>query len=434
MRQRTAASRSIRRHVLLGAILIALLFAGVGSWAATAKLAGAVVATGSVVVEGNIKQVQHRDGGIIGAINVRNGDYVEAGDVVVRLDDTLPRANLAIVEKQLGDLQARRMRLIAERDGLEALGSPVEGIDGTSLLATADLIAAQSALFTARRATLDGEKKLLAERKLQTGKEIEGLQARVKAKIDELDLIGKELSGIAALYEKGLVPMPRLVALQRQKASLDGEKGQLQAEVARAQTRIAETDLQILQLEKDRRAEVLTELRDVDGKLAELEERRIAAADQLRRVEIYAPYDGFVHQLAVFTVGGVIGPGETIMSIVPKQDALIVETRVRPADIDQIYVDQIATLRFSAFNQRTTPELFGKLATISADLSQNQQTGEQWYTVRIRISFEELKRLRGLSLVPGMPVEAFIQTQERTALSYLVKPLTDQIARALREE
>jgi len=264
--------------------------------------------------------------------------------------------------------------------------------------------------------------------------EADGLTARRSAKDDELRLIEQEIAGISTLHEKGLMPFSRLAELQRMRAQLSGERGQLTAEIARAATRRTETELQILQLDQDRRSEVLTELRDVDNKLAELTEQQVAAQDQLKRVDLLAPQDGIVHEVAVHTVGGVISPGETVMQIVPVNDSLVVDARVQPADIDQLHLGQKAVLRFSAFNQRTTPEIAGEVRTIAANLSTNPQTGEAWYTARIQIRKPELDRLGSLALHAGMPVEAFIQTGERTALSYLIKPLADQIARAMREE
>ncbi|WP_246479611.1 HlyD family type I secretion periplasmic adaptor subunit [Kaustia mangrovi] len=429
-----AARRSLRVNIAVGFGIVVLMVAGVGGWAATAKLSGAVMGPGTVVVEGNVKRVQHRDGGIVGEIRVRDGDRVKANELLIRLDDTLTRANLAVVEKQIDQLSARRMRLAAERDGADGLSVPEALADRLADPEIAELVAAEKALFASRRSTLLGQKQQLRERIGQIRQETEGLVARRDAKDDELDLIEQELDGVTRLHEQGLVPFPRLAELARLKAQLAGERGQLVSDMARAAARITETELQILQLDQDLRTEVLTELRDVDGKLAELAEERIAALDKLTRIDIRAPQDGIVHELAVHTVGGVIAPGETIMLIVPDHDALVVEARIAPADIDQIHAGQEAALRFSAFNQRTTPEIAGRVRTVAADVSRNEKTGESWYVARIAIPPAERARLGGQRLVPGMPVETFVQTGERTALSYLMKPLADQIARAMREE
>ncbi|KQN88364.1 hypothetical protein ASF03_00015 [Rhizobium sp. Leaf68] len=405
-----------------------------GGWAATAMLSGAVVGMGTVVVDGSVKRIQHREGGIVGEILVRNGSRVEAGDVLIKLDDTITRANLAIITKQLDQLTARRFRLIAERDNLQEVATSSAQSSVFEGAPSPEYVAAEQALFMSRRDTLNSQKAQLRQRIDQIGQETTGLTVRLKAKEEELSWIGQELIRVRNLSDQQLIQFNRLAELERLRAQLDGERGQLIAEVARTETRVTETELQILQLDQDRRTEVVTELRDVDNKLAELAEQRVSADDQLKRINILAPQSGVVHELAVHTIGGVISPGETIMQIVPVNDALVVEARIQPADIDQLHIGQRATLRFSAFNQRTTPEIFGEIKTVAADLILNQQTGESWYTARISIPADELARLGALPLLAGMPVEAFVQTGERTALSYLLKPLADQINRAMREE
>ncbi|MBD9490468.1 HlyD family type I secretion periplasmic adaptor subunit [Ensifer sp. ENS11] len=428
------ASKAITRYMLWAGCSIGVLLIGAGGWAATSKLSGAVVGMGTVVVEGNVKRIQHREGGIVGDIRVRDGAQVKVGDLLIRLDDTVTRANLAIVTKQIDQLNARAMRLVAERDNTTEIKVPADLRAKLDQAEVADYVQSERALFVARRQTIDGQKDQLKQRIGQLQQETDGLTARRAAKDDELKFIVQELTGIASLHDKGLMPFSRLAELQRMKAQLSGERGQLTAEIARAATRTTETELQILQLDQDRRSEVLTELRDVDNKLAELTEQQVTATDQLKRIDLLSPQDGIVHELAVHTVGGVISPGETLMQIVPVNDSLVVEAKVQPADIDQLHIGQDAVLRFSAFNQRTTPEIIGSITTIAANLSSNPQTGETWYTARVRIAKPELARLGSLVLHAGMPVEAFIQTGERSALSYLVKPLADQIARAMRED
>ncbi|MCZ7488131.1 HlyD family type I secretion periplasmic adaptor subunit [Rhizobium rhizogenes] len=428
------ASRSIRLYTITGVCTLALMVFVVGGWAATANLSGAVIGTGTVVVDGNVKRIQHREGGIVGEIRVRNGTFVKAGDLLIGLDDTVTRASLSIITKQIEQLSARRMRLVSERKNAERLTAPValsaeiDKADGT------EYIEAETALFIARKRTIDGQKAQLAQRIDQIRQENEGLVVRRDAKEEELSWIGQELVRVRSLNEQQLIQFNRLAELERLRAQLDGERGQLMAEIARAATRITETELQILQLDQDRLAEVLTELRDLDNKLAELSEQKVTAEDQLKRIDIRSPQDGIVHELAVHTIGGVITAGETMMQIVPINDLLVVETKIQPADIDQLHVGQQATLRFSAFNQRTTPEIAGYVKMVAADLLNNPQTGESWYSARIEITPEELAKLGNLNLLAGMPVEAYIKTGERTALSYLVKPLSDQIAKAMREE
>lgn len=427
------AATSIRKHMIIGLCASTILVFGAGGWAAIAQLSGAIMGTGTVMVDGNVKKVQHREGGIVGAILVRDGARVKAGDLLIQLDDTLTRANLTMVTKQIDQFAARRIRLVAERDESLEL-SALNTEPGINQSEFEEYFRAENSLFIARKRTIDGQKEQLRQRISQIDQENEGLIARRDGKDDELALIERELEGVASLYQKGLIPFPRMAELQRMRAQLAGERGQFIAEIARAANRITETELQILQLDQDRRAEVLTELRDTDNKLAELSEQRITASDQLKRIDIRAPQDGLVHELAVHTIGGVIAPGDTVLLIVPDRDALIIEARLKPADIDQVHIGQRAELRFSAFNQRTTPEITGYIKTVAADLLHNPQTGESWYFARIGIPKSELDRLENLVLVPGMPVEAFIQTGERTALSFLIKPLFDQIARALRED
>ncbi len=430
----SAASASIRFYTIAGVGAIALMVLGIGGWAATANLSGAVVGAGTVVVDGNVKRIQHREGGIVGDIKVRNGTAVKAGDLLVRLDDTVTRAGLAMVTKQIDQLNARRMRLSAERESATVVTAPTMPLGQKTEADSVEYIKAEMALFTARKQTLDGQKAQLRQRIDQIHQENEGLVVRKNAKEEELSWIGQELVRVRNLADQQLIQFNRLAELERLRAQLDGERGQLMAEIARAATRVIETELQILQLDQDRLAEVLTELRDVDNKLAELTEQKVTAEDQLKRIDVRSPQDGIVHELAVHTIGGVIGAGETIMQIVPVNDRLVVEARIQPADIDQMHVGQQAVLRFSAFNQRTTPEIAGQVRTVAADLAHNPQTGESWYTARIQIEPEELSKLGNLSLLAGMPVEAYIKTSERTALSYLVKPLADQINRAMRED
>lgn len=430
----SGAGASIRRHLLVAGVAVALLLGGVGGWSAATQIGGAVMAFGSVVVEGEVKRVQHREGGVVGAIHVADGDRVRAGAPLITLDAAATRANLAIIENQIDQAQARRMRLVAERDGDDAPGLDRLRRGAGGRTALAGIVEGEAALFEARRRTLEGQRRQLRERIRQIDQEREGLAARLEAKDDELSLVALELEGVNHLHEQGLIPFPRVAELRRMRAQLAGERGQLVAEIARAATRIVETELQILQLDGERLSETLAELRQVEAQLAELEERRVAALDELARIEIRAPSGGFVHELAAHTVGGVIAPGETVMTIVPDAGRLIVEARIEAADIDQVAAGQGARLRLSAFNQRTTPEIDGRVRSVSADLARNPQTGEAWYVARIEIAEEGLAGLGGLALVPGMPVEAFVSTGNRSPLSYLLKPLTDHLARAMREE
>lgn len=426
--------RSIRRHMVSGLVVAGVLVFGLGGWATTTQLSGAVIANGLLVVESNVKKVQHPTGGVVGELRVRDGDEVKAGDIVVRLDETVTRANLAIVTKALDELMARRARDEAERDGQNSVVFPRELLDRASDPDVANLVAGEKRLFEIRRSAREGQKAQLKERIAQLKEEITGVSQQVATKGREIELIARELKGVRELWQKNLVALNRLTTLERESARIEGESGQLVATMAQAKGKIAEIELQILQIDQDLRTEVSKEIADIRGKTSEYVERKVTALDQLKRIDIRAPIDGKVLQLAMHTVGGVINAGEPIMLVVPKADLLTVEARISPQDIDAVRVGQDALLRFSAFNRRTTPEILGKVSVVSADVSQDQKTGAWFYTARIALGESELAALGGdLRLMPGMPVEIFIQTGERTALSYLVKPLTDQIQRAWRE-
>jgi HlyD family secretion protein len=417
-----------------GLIVVVLLVGGVGGWAATTEISGALIAPGQIVVDNNIKKVQHPTGGVVGAVLVHDGDKVKAGDVVVRLDETVTRANLAIVTKGLTELRARKARLEAERDGASTIRFPPELTERKDDPDVAAAMASESKLFELRRSARLGQKKQIGERIGQLHDEIGGLTAQQNAKAKEIALIERELKGVRDLYEKNLVQLARLTALEREATRLEGERGALVASVAQVRGKISELDLQSIQIDQELSSEVARELRDVDGKIGEFVERKVTAEDQLKRIEIRAPQDGTVFQSNVHTVGGVIAAGDTIMMIVPAAADLTVEARVRPQDIDQLHVGQRALLRFTTFNQRTTPEIYGTVTRISADITTDERSGQSYYTVRLSMSPQQIARLGDVKLVPGMPVEAFVQTGERTVMSYLVKPFYDQLTRAFREK
>jgi len=432
MREQHKRQRSIQAHLLVGMAAVALLVVGAGGWAGTTEIAGAVVAPGVVVVDSSVKKVQHATGGIIQELLVRNGDHVKAGQVIVRLDDTQASANFAILTKHLDELMARQAREEAERDGADEIAFPDALISRSSDPEVAKLIAGQQRLFDIRRKARDGQKAQLTERKAQLNQEITGLMAQEAAKLSETEWIRKELEGVMTLWQKNLVQFTRVVGLQRDLAKGDGDRGQLIAQMAETKNKIAEIELQILQIDQDLRAEVGKDLATIRADIAETAEKRVAAEDVLARVDIRAPQDGTVHEMSVHTVGGVVSPGEAMMLIVPLGDTLDVEARVAPAMIDQMHVGQTAVLRFSAFNQRTTPQIDGKVILVSPDLVQDPQTNQSYYSVRIAIPEEQMRGLK-LQLVPGMPVECFIRTEDRTVISYLMKPLQDQIEKAFRE-
>ena len=425
---------SLGRHLKAGLAVVALLVGAAGGWAGSTQISSAVISYGALVVDSNVKKVQHPTGGIVGEIRARDGDRVKTGDIVVRLDETMTRANWGIVTKGLNELIARKARLEAERDEESAIRFPDELLAAQDEPAVGQLMASEQRVFELRLKARAGQKALLAERLAQLKDQIAGHEAQERGKAQEIELIKRELDGVRKLWNKKLMPITKLTALEREAARLEGERGQLVAAIAQAKGRIAELQQQMIQIDREASSEVGKELREVEAKIGELVERKIAAEDQMRRIDIRAPRDGTVHQSTVHTVGGVIAPGEALMLIVPDADTLIAEAKVAPQDIDQLRPAQGAVLRFSAFNQRTTPEINGTVDRISADITADQRTGLSYYTVRIAIPPAEIARLGDVKLVPGMPVEAFIKTGDRTVISYLVKPLADQIARAFREK
>ena len=429
----SAHQKALRRSSIAGMAMIALFGGTVGLWAGTTTLSGAVIAGGQFVVDTSIKKVQHATGGIVGELKVRDGDRVQAGDLLVRLDETLTRANLQVVSKQLDEYLGRQVRLEAERDGAPDIKLPPEFAHRLDEPAIQKIVNSERTLFEARRAAREAQKDQLKKRITQSRDEISGLKAQQDAKAREAALIVEELKGVRELYQKNLVQLPRLNALERDAASIEGQRGQLIAGVAQAESRIAEMSFQIIQIDEQMRAEAMQELRDIQGKVAEYTERRVAAEDQLKRVDIRAPSPGYVHQLAVHTVGGVISPAEPVMYIVPINESLDLEARVLPNEIDQIAIGQAATVRVHASNQRTTPELHGKVTRISADISRDQQTGTPFYTIRVGLPPEEIKRLGQLKLIAGMQAEVFVQVNERTPFEYFFKPMQEQIGRAFRE-
>jgi HlyD family secretion protein len=432
-RRKIEVDANVRGYLAGGLAVVFFLVGGLGVWASSTTIAGAVIATGVVVVESSVKKVQHSTGGIVGEINVKNGSEVKAGDVLLRLDETMTRTNEQMISKQLDQLLMREARLKAERDGAEAVIVP-ENLASRALEAeVAEIVNGELSLFTSRRQSKEGELSQLKERSDQLVQEAEGITAQIDAKTREISLITSELAGLAQLEAKKLVTTTKLAALKREKARLEGELGQYAAALAQTSGRRTEVALQIARRDQEIRTQVVNDLREAQTKIAEFVERKVAATDQLRRVDIRAPQDGTVHQLAVFTIGGVINPGEQIMLVVPHNDRLVIDARVAPQNVDQVQPGMQARLRFSAFSQQTTPEIAGEVTGLSPDLNRDPVTGELYFTARIAIPDGEKTKLGQKKLQPGLPVEVHITTEERTALSYLVKPMSDQINRAFRE-
>lgn len=427
------ASRAYEGELRMG--LRALLIVGgvAGGWMALVPLSGAVVVPGNLVVQSNVKTIQHPTGGVVAQIPVHNGMRVNAGDLLLRLDATQAQASLQVVSKQLDEVRAKNARLVAERDGLPKPAIPTEMSSRLDDPNVKTVLASEASLFRARTTARESQKELLNSKVSQLGEEIVGLEAQVVSKAKQLELITGELTGVQELFDKRLVPISRLTALQREAARIEGERGQLISTIAETKTKVDEAKLQLVRMDQDVRTEVVKDLGEAQGKEAELSERAVAARDVLERIEMRAPTSGVIHQLNAHTIGGVIRAGDAVMELVPDSDDLQIEAKLQPNDIDQVRKGQQAFVRFSAFNQRVTPQLKGQVSFVSPDTTRDQQTGTSYFTVRIMLPEEERRLLAGLQLVSGMPAEVFMQTGSRTMLSYLSKPIMDQFQRAFVE-
>jgi HlyD family secretion protein len=421
--------------MFIGIAALVLLVGGFGAWAALASIAGAVVAGGRIQVETSQQVVEHPEGGVVGEILVANGDRVAAGDILLRLDDTQMKSQRSILEDQLYELIARRGRLAAERDAGEVVRYDVELLARAETdLAVHALVDGQTRLFEARRKTQAEQISQLRERQLQIREQISGAEAQTTALTRQRELIAQELVGQEKLYKKGLAQLNRLLSLQREEARLQGQVGELTAGMAESRGRIAEIEIQILQLATQRQEDAITTLRDVQHQENQVREKLASLAETMARLDVRAPLGGLVHGLTVHAVRSVVRPAEPILYIVPSDSRLVIEAKVQTIDIDQIHQGQMATLRFSSFSSRRTPEVNGHIRTVSADAFTDETTGANYYLARIDIDDGELDKLEGLELVPGMPVEAFMRTADRTPLEFLTKPLTDYLSRAFIED
>jgi len=430
------AAQVVRRHEIelktaLRVLIVSIVAAGI--WGAIVPISGAVVLPGTLVVESHLKKIQHPTGGILAEIDVEDGMHVNAGTLLARLDQTQLQANQQIIADQLDQTSVRIARLISEQDQSTDIGLPERFAGRTRDAGVARLMASEISLFNARASARQSQKALYESNIRQFEDQISGLEAQIKSKSSQLDLIATELTGVQELYAKGLVPLARMTTLQRDAARLDGERAQLTAAIAETKAKIGQARLQIVKIDQDFRSEVMKDLRESQDKEAELNEKNVAAKDQLNRVDIRAPTSGIIHQLAVHTIGGVVRPADLIMEIVPDNDHLEIEGHLSPNAIDQVKQGQPAYLRFTAFDRQTTPQVAGILSYISADLSHDDQTHAGFYTVRINLPDDQRRRLKGVTLVSGMPVDVFLQTTSRTMLSYLLKPITDQFRRMFNE-
>lgn len=414
-------------------VLVIALFGGAVAWANYFTISGAVIASGTVVVETNVKHIQHQDGGIVKAVDVANGDVVKAGDILMTLDDTSIGASLAIAQARLADLTAQEARLIAERNRDEKILTSSNSEQFAAKGSYAAFREGQLKLFESRKNRIANEKLQLAEQISQLDNAIIGYKAQLDARNAQLELVSEELKNIRELFRENLVPATRVSTLEREVLQVQADIGELKSKIAQQRQAIAERQIQLLQVDETFTTQVLEALSKVQTEISGLREELVVLSDRNERLYIKAPRAGVIHDLAVHTIGAIIAPGERVMSIVPSDDQLIIEARVDPTSINQLYIDQRANLRFASLDPRTTPEIVGEVKSISADLLLDQITGQHFYQIRIEINAEELAKLGEQRIVPGMPVEAFITTQDRTVLSYLIKPIADQIAHSLRE-
>ena len=432
MSDREITLSSTRSWIISGIVIIGLMFGGMGSWAYYARITGAVIASGTVGVESRIKTVQHLSGGIISQILVREGDSVISGELLLRLDETVIRANLTVTSGELLDYRAQKQRLIAERDQTGSVNFGPELLNHPASDNLQQILNNQLALFATRRNSLKNEHLLLEQQAEQYGQVINGLKAQHEAKTEQSGLITEEIDSLLPLLKKQLIPKTRILVLRREKARIRGEAGQLIAEIAKTRSTIRETGLRALKSKVAFREKVLSELDQVQLKIIELQERYITLADQYKHLDIRAPQTGRIHKLSVHTLGGVVTPGMEIVQIVPDQDRLIIEARVATNDIDQIYLNQNARIQFSAFDSRTTPQLDASIIRISADRLIDKTTGTSYFAVDLALKTGQIERLTGNVLVSGMSADVFIRTVDRTVLHILLKPLTDQLSRAFK--
>lgn len=424
---------STRQLMIAGHVSVVVMIGVLGGWAYTANINGAVIAPATLVVESYSKKVQHREGGIVSRILVKDGDRVEGGQDLLLMDTTDTKSELAIVEGLLDELVIKKARLDAARDGRAELDLPGEIAARAGEAAVASIIAGQQKLLASSTESDKGKVEQLEQQVKQLAEQIDGIEAQISSQSTQSKLIAEELKSLNTLRSQGLVPNSRVLSVEREAARLKGVKAELQASRASAESKIGEVKLRIIQIGEDRRTEVLAELRETESRIAELQEKRVSASARLSRTSIKAPITGTIYQLAVHTEGGVIGPGDTLMLIVPEGDDLVLEAQVSPNDIDQVVAGQPAQVRFPGFNARVTPEVGAEVTQVAADVSRMDANAPPFYSVRLTIPAKELERLGDQKLKPGMMAEAFIQTEARSPLAYLVKPLWDQIAHAWRE-
>lgn len=427
-------NRTIRRQAILGLGTVLLLFLGIGVWGTMASLAGAVIASGQIEPESRAQVIQHPDGGVVAQLAVKDGDQVAAGAVLLSLDGTQLRSDLAILVGQQTELAARSARLNAEALDRAQIDFPAALSEAAATdPAVADVLQGQVALFDARSRTYAETVRSTREQQAQKADEVKGLRAQGAALAEQLTLIEEELGNLEALLAKGLVDAPRVAGMRRGRASLTGERAATEASIAAGLGQIAQLDVEVLRLTATRQQEALSELSDIENKLAELAEGRKALEARIARLDLRAPLDGIVHGLQIHTIGAVLRPADPVMYVIPQDEVLTITARVDAAHVDSVYAGQAATLRFPGFDARTTPELRATVIRVSADVISDQRTGAQFYVAEIAPMPGQLDLLAGKVLLPGMPVEVYIETGARSPLSYLLKPFLDYVERAFRE-
>ncbi|SEN32481.1 Biotin-lipoyl like [Loktanella fryxellensis] len=423
---------SATKPLLTGIVTIVVLVGGFGVWAVFATISGAVITQGQIEVDRNRQVIQHPDGGVVEEILVRENQLVAAGDLLIRLDSSAIVSELAVVEGQLFEILARRARLEAERDGAATLTfDPL--LQETGAAAT-DLMDGQQFLFEARLDTLLRATEQLEQQRMQIASQVDGIAAQQTAMTEQTALIEEELTDQQSLLDRGLAQQGRVLALRREAASMRGRIGELAAQTAQAAERRTEIEIEILGLTSTRREEAISLLRDLEFNVLELSERRRTLRQQLDRLDIRAPLSGVVYGLAVFAPRSVIRSADPLLYLIPQDRPLVIATQVQVTDVDQIFVGQDVVLRLAAFDQRRTPELTGEVTQISADAFQDERNGLSFYRAEVRMDDGEIEKLPpGMTLIPGMPVEAYVRTADRSPMDYFIKPLADHFAKAFRE-
>ncbi|MEP1962477.1 HlyD family type I secretion periplasmic adaptor subunit [Tateyamaria sp.] len=426
---------SAKVPVFIGLLGLVGLLGGFAAWATMTEIAGAIIAPGRIEVDQNRQIVQHPTGGVVSKIKVKEGDSVQAGDLLIQLDIKQLESSLAIVEGQLYEFMARRARLTAERDGTDTIAFDPELLEIAKARAEVhELVEGQRNLFFARQDSVDSQTDQLGQRADQTRNQIVGITAQETSLARQLELIEQELTAQQSLLDRGLTQASGVLALQRQSASLDGQLGELAASKAQSEQRITEVEMEVLRLGSTAREDAITQLRDLRTRELELIEQRFALLADIDRMEIRAPVSGIVYNMRVQTMRSVVRGADPVLFIIPQDRPLVIAARIDPIHIDQIITGQNVNLRFSALDQRTTPELVGQVLLVSADAFEDESIGASYYRAEIVLNTGEVEKLaEGQALIPGMPVEAFIRTADRSPLAYLVKPMADYFNRAFRE-